>query len=190
MPSNIQVFVRFKEHSVFAGEEIQSTITFKNVASTSDNAADYKDWQSKGWPSSATGEHSRTGGSANLSMQNPRQAAINIHGARKTPNSGHRTTASLSIPFKGALNSGSTSWTAPPATDSSTSNRHQRSVSIISLGSPDVGTEEIRRAIFPSRSRPPIQHSRSATLQANPRGKEGSPGGQTRCESNLSPRVL
>ena len=182
MTSDIQVFVRFKEHSVFSGEEIQSIITFKNVTSTSDNAADHKR-QSRGWAVSGAAEHP---GSGNLGLQNPRQAAINTHGARKTSKSGHRTTASLSIPFTGSSNPGSTSWTASPAPHSSTSHKYQKSVSIISLGSPDVGNEETRRGFFLPRSRPPINHNRSATLQVNSRGNEGGPDGQARCESTMS----
>jgi RAB6A-GEF complex partner protein 2 len=183
MPSDIQVFVRFKEHSLFAGEEIQSTITFKNVASVSDNASDYKSWQSRGWAATRRAtEHSGPGASGGLSLQNPRLAAINNHGMRKISQSCHKKTASLSTPATGSSGPRSASWTASPVAHSGTSHKHKKSVSIISLGSPDVGNEDTQRAMFPPRTQPTISHSRSASCQVNSGRIVGNYDGLSSCE--------
>lgn len=184
MPSDIQVFVRFKEDSVFAGEEIQSIITFKNVASVSDSTApSVKTWSSSGWAASETAnEHSLPRGCGGLSPQNPRLAAINEQGASKTSKKGHRATVSLSVPFTGSSAPRSTSWTASPVTHYKPSHSHQRSVSIISLGSPDVGKDDKQRAGFPPRSRPALSRGRSASLQAHPRINHGHHVGPSSCE--------
>jgi len=182
MPSDIQVFVRFKEQSVFAGEDIQSVITFKNVASISDkNTWDTKIWHSRGRAASGNATE-LSQGSGGLSSQAPRLAAIKSHGARKRSKSGHRNTASLSIPFIGSSAPTSTSWNAPPVISARPTHNHQRSVSIISLGSPDVGNEDVQRAVFPPRSRPTINHGRSASLQVHPRRTDGSYDGPSSCE--------
>jgi RAB6A-GEF complex partner protein 2 len=183
MPSDIQVFIRFKEQSVFAGEEIHSIITFRNVAGDSDSTPDTKIWQSRGWaaPGNAV-ELSRLGGSGGLNSQNPRLAAINSHGARKTSNSGHRTTASVTIPTAGSSVPRTTSWAASPVPHPRPSHKHQRSVSIISLSSPDVGNEEPQRAVHPPRSRPTINHSISASIQIHQRRYDGAYDGPSSCE--------
>jgi len=162
---------------VFAGEEIQTVITFKNVASISDNTPEAKNCNHKGW--TASGSAAESGGS---SSQTPRLAAINNHGARTTSKSGHRTTTSLSIPFTRSSVPRSTSWTASPITRSRPPHNHKRSVSIISMGSPDVGNEETQRAMVPPRSRPAMKHNRSASLQVQPRRNDVNCDGPSSCE--------
>ena len=39
MPSDLQVFVKWKEQTVFAGEDVECTITFKNVAEIAEEKA-------------------------------------------------------------------------------------------------------------------------------------------------------
>lgn len=187
MQSDIQVFVRFKERSVFAGEEIQCTITFKNAGSIADNITpDMKTWQPGSWTTSGSAaENSLSKRGGGLGSQNPRLAAINNRGARKTLKSGHRTTASLSIPSTSSSMSGSTRGTAPSVTQSRPSHKHQRSVSIISLGSPDIGNEGTQRATFPPRSRSTVNHSRSASLQVHSRRSGGNYGGPSSCEHRI-----
>ncbi|ERF69445.1 hypothetical protein EPUS_07849 [Endocarpon pusillum Z07020] len=172
MSSNIHVFVRFKEQSIFAGEEIQSIITFKNVANTPDDiTSETKTWRPRGWvPFANPAEHS--GESGSLSSQTPRLTAINNHGARKASKSGHRNNASLNIPFIASPVPRSASWTASPVTRSGPVDNHQRSVSIISLGSPDAGKDEGQRPTLPQRSRPTLNHGRSASLQVQHRGND------------------
>ncbi len=163
MSPNIHVFVRFKDQSVFAGEEIQSIITFKNVANIPEETTpETKTWHPRGWVSSGyTAEHA-----------GPRPTAINNHGARKASKIGHRNTASLNIPFTASPVPRSTSWTASPIVRSNPAENHQRSVSIISLGSPDFGNDEGQRASRPPLSRPTFNHGRSASLQVQYRGND------------------
>lgn len=179
MPSDIQVFVRFKDESTFAGELIQCIITFKNVASISDNASDTNNWQPRGSVATRSiAERSPTDRSRGLSSQNPRQTAINSHGGRKTSNSGHRTTTSLTMPPTG-------SSVARPTPPSRPSHKHQRSVSILSLGSPNIGNEDIQAAKFPPKSRPTFNHGRSASLQVYPRKFDANYDGLSSCMSLL-----
>ena len=182
MPSDIQVFVRFKEQSIFAGEEMQSIITFKNVASISDStASDTKTWHPRGWTASGNAaEHPQ--GSSGSSSQTPRLAAINSYGARKTSKSGHRNTASLTVPLTGSSVSRSPLWTASPVTGSTSSRNHQRSVSITSLGSPNVGREAAPRAGFLSRSRPTMNHGRSLSLQVHHTRTDEEYNGHSTCK--------
>lgn len=184
MPSDIQVYVRFKEQSVFAGEEIQSVITFKNAASISQNIV--SDANSRHPRSRATsrsaGEHPQPKASGGLSSQNPRLAAINSHGTRNTSKSGHRTTASLTIPFTGSSVSRSASWAASPVADTRPSHTHKRSVSIISMRSPDVGNEIARSGVFPPRSPPSIDNGRSASHQVRSTRIDGNYDGSPSCE--------
>jgi RAB6A-GEF complex partner protein 2 len=184
MPSDIQVYVLFKEQRVFAGEDIQSVITFKNVASISENIVpDTNATHSRSRATSGTaGEHQQPKASGGLSSQNPRLAAINSHGTRNTSKSGHRATASLTIPFTGSPVSRSTSWTASPVADTRPSHTHKRSVSIISLGSPDVGNETTRSGVFPPRSRPTINNGRSASHQVRSTRIDGNYDGSPSCE--------
>jgi RAB6A-GEF complex partner protein 2 len=160
MPSNIQVFVRFKEQSVFAGEEVQCVITFKNVATLQAPVFEPKSWPSTARESPAQPQPNKPGDG--LKSQNPRLAAIHSHGARKTSQSAHRATASMSIPAKGSPVSRSTSWSASKRPE-----KHQRSISIISIGSPDAGMDETSGSPFFADSRPTINHSRSASLQVD-----------------------
>jgi RAB6A-GEF complex partner protein 2 len=175
MPSDIQVFVRFKEQSVFAGEELRSIITFRNVASISDNGSADKTRKSRGWTALGNAsEWSRPGGSGGLSSQNPRLAARNSEGTRKTTKRGHGTTTSLTIPFAESSVARSASWTASPVNHSTPPHQHQRSVSIISLGSPDVGNEDRQRANFPPRSRPTLNRGRPTSSQMYPKSIRGN----------------
>lgn len=185
MPSDIKVFVRFKERSVFAGEDVQAKITFRNVASISENAtSNTKGSQSLDWTARGrAAEHLRPGGNGGPASQNPRQAAISYHGARKIPKIGHRATSSLSIPSTVSSVPRSTSWTGPPGTNSRSIRKHERSVSIISLNSPDVGSEDIqRRSALPGRTRLVIEHGRSTSLQGRAERTDGTYDAGSSCK--------
>ena len=173
MPSDIQVFVRFKEPSVFAGEELECTITFKNVANEQNDASPLE---------SRSGRHSRRvslvqqsattprGSSTGWSKENPRLAAAGLHSARSSLGRIHKATASLSMPKS------SGTVLASPATPYSDKAvvkpgpEHRRSVSIISAGSVDLRDdyESQKIARMAERSRPDLSHRRTSTLQAYP----------------------
>ena len=186
MPSDIQVFVRFKEPSVFAGEQLDCTITFKNVASEQYDASPLD---------AKSGRHSRRvslaeqlattprGNNAGWSKENPRLAAAALQSPRSIISRVHRATASLSIPKSSGTPIGTPSTPYREKTVVRPGPNHQRSVSIISAGSADVGDDydSQKSARIPERLRSDVSHRRTSTLQVYPErsmglGKEGLPG--------------
>ncbi len=170
MPSNIHVFVRFKEPSVFAGEDVECTITFKNVANLQQPSSDPRG-----------GTHSRRASlveqvastprvaSSGWNKENPRLAAAKLYNDHNNVSRGHKATTSLSIPASSgtplsspAIPSGATSFAKP-------GNKHQRSVSIISLGSVDGENGHQKQiAQKAQRTRPDLGHKRASTVQLFP----------------------
>jgi hypothetical protein len=165
--TNIRVFVTWAEQTVFAGEDIECQITFKNIATTPAPS------RSSLQPPSANGftlgadRHKKV-----PATQTKREAAISPRSV--APNRGHRTTLSLNVPAASirALPT-SPSWnggTPKAAKDG----RHKRSLSIISIGA--IGAIEggaddiashgsvVERPRVASRG-----HGRSASLQIVPR---------------------
>lgn len=159
MPSDVQVYVRFKEPCVFAGEEVICTITFKNAANL--DTPDVGRRPSRGWPGSGLNARYIKPGAPGLEVQSARSAAISVHGARKTSNA-HRSKPSLSIPGTGVAGPRSASWTASPNVSRKTPKEHQRSISILSFGSPSVESDDVRRDAASSRGTP--THARSASI--------------------------
>lgn len=170
--TNIRVFVQWTEQTVFAGEDIECQITFKNIANTSSQS------RSLLHPQSANGiAHSDRVDRQRKTPQPQRKsnAAINARGALKTR--GHRTTLSLSTPI--------TSNGPPPTTnswasnDTTTQRSHKRSVSIISMGPSDTTAEDVHDQVSSAdEPRGPSKgHGRSASLQIVPRrsGMNGGP---------------
>ena len=164
MPSNIHVFVRFKEPSVFAGEDVECTITFRNVA----NLQQASSSDPRG------GTHSRRASlveqvastprvpSSGWNKENPRLAAAKLYHDHNNVNRGHKATTSLSIPASSGIPL--TSSAIPSAANSFA--KHQRSVSIISLGSQDVENDHQKQiAQKAQRTRPDLGHKRASTVQ-------------------------
>ena len=162
--------MRFKQPSVFAGEELECTITFKNIANE----------QHDGSPADTrSGRHSRRvslveqpattprASSGAWSKENPRLATGTRHITRNTFNRGHKATASLSISKPPGAASGSPSAPYREKAVVRPGPNHQRSVSIISAGSTDVGDDygSQKVAQTPERSRPEFTHRRTSTLQ-------------------------
>ncbi|KAL3421882.1 hypothetical protein PVAG01_06038 [Phlyctema vagabunda] len=161
--SNIRVFVHWSEQTVFAGEDIECKITFKNVATTPA-------------PSSRSSPH--LGGSRkpptpqtkNPSTLSPRPAP---------PSRGHRSTLSLNVPLgpgTSRARPGSGSWSGGFPKAALDNSPHQRSLSIISIGASEGAAEEAR-----SRKDGPARlsrgHGRSASLQIVPRRGPNNSGG-------------
>jgi hypothetical protein len=184
MPSDIQVFVRFKEPSVFAGEELDCTITFKNVASEQYDVSLLDTKSGRHSRRVSLAEQSATtprGNNAGWSKENPRLATAALHSPRSIINRGHRATASLSIPKLSGTPIGTpaTPYKEKAVVRPSPSPSHQRSMSIISAESADVGDDygSQKSARIPERPRSDISHRRTSTLQVYPeRLKEGPHG--------------
>lgn len=175
MPSDIQVFVRFKEPSVFAGEELDCTITFKNVASEQYDVSllDTK-----------SGRHNRRVSLAEQSTTTPRGnnagwSKESLHSPRSIISRGHRATTSLSIPKLSGTPIGTPATSYKEKAVVRPSPNHQKSLSIISSESANVGDDydSQKSARMPERPRPDISHRRTSTLQVYPeRLKEGLHG--------------
>ena len=158
-PSTIRVFVQWKEQTVFAGENIECQITFRNVATAP-------------LPARLSPHPSNLN---SFSSTGPRKAAQVKTGSPLNPRpghqgKGHRSTLSLNVPA-GPLRSQppSTSWSARNAKSPREGDQHKRSVSIISIGASESVPEET--ASFAERPKGPSRgHGRSASLQIVPRG--------------------
>ncbi|RDW90398.1 putative intracellular protein transport protein (Sat1) [Aspergillus mulundensis] len=174
MSSDIQVFVKWKDQSIFAGEDVECTITFKNVAETGEE------------PNNAQTLHLRKQSRAAMTprsdsfslrlpsnpFRNPNRRSYPIV-PRKSPS--HRISSSVSSPLIG-----SHSFPPPstPRTGPSAGHKHKRSVSILSIDSEGgnssvAGDKTPRTPSQLTHSRPVRGHGRSASLQVVPRRYEG-----------------
>ena len=157
MPSDIQIFVRFQDQCVFAGEELRCTITFKNVANTSETAT-------PAFTTRRSGRQTSIGKIAALHEGSSRD-----HAARRI---NRTTTASVGqivdIPLKDSASSRDVSAVSntKPSPGPRPGHQHQRSVSIISLNSPVESTNHITGPAS-TNQRVPISHRRSSTIQVH-----------------------
>lgn len=178
MSSDIQVFVKWKDQSIFAGEDVECTITFKNVAEKGDD------------PGNAPTPHSRrqsrsaiTPRSDSFSLRLPSNPFRNPNRRsyptvpRKSP--AHRISSSVSSPLIG-----SHSFPPPstPRNGPSAGHKHKRSISILSIDSEGgnsntAGDKTPRTPGQLNHSRPVRGHGRSASLQVVPRRYEGHEDG-------------
>ncbi len=172
--ANIRVFVLWIEQTVFAGEEIECQITFKNVATApAPSKASLHPSAANGFASG--GERQRKTATTQIktnSTLSPRPSP---------PNRGHRTALSLSTPVgSGQLQSAPGSWNGEPSKASKDGSTHKRSVSIISIGASEGGFDDQNsHGSLPERPRRLSRgHGRSASLQIVPR-RYGVNGGPT-----------
>lgn len=188
-PSNIRVFVHWRDQTVFAGEDIKCTITFKNVARESDNG--------RGPQSHNTGSQQRRNNSDRQRLLS--SLASPLGGSRSSRGSasitspppasngrGHRRSAlSLSIPPSTPTNSRSAAVQWPSSGGSFSESRpghaHKRSLSIVSIGSASTIDDHNQRGEAAGRPLVPQRgHNRASSLQILSRG--GSPAGPQTCE--------
>jgi hypothetical protein len=173
--TNIRVFVQWNEQTVFAGEDVECQITFKNVASNPPPPRTLLHPPStNGF--AAGGERQRKSPIAQVRNNNT------LTSRPPPPVRGHRSTVSLTAPVGiGRSPPGPGSWTGHSKASASGST-HKRSVSIISIGASEsaaddttsngtAGTVEAQRMMR--------QHRRSASLQILPRrnGQNGPASG-------------
>ncbi|PNY27100.1 Protein sat1 [Tolypocladium capitatum] len=165
--SNIRVFINWRDQTVFAGEDVECTIVFKNVATGPNQQRQQQSQQQKPQGDRqrlATPLHGRAKATTSLTLPPPANSAR-----------GHRRSAlSLSVPASNPHNRlGSIQW---PQTASSGEWRpghaHKRSVSIVSIGSASTVDDHAQRYENSSRpQRPRRGHNRAASLQIAPRGQ-------------------
>jgi hypothetical protein len=185
---NIRVFVRWHDQTVFAGEEVKCTITFKNAARPPGSTPNHSAKPSPRLPS---------GGAFDQRQPSP------LHGLNrsKSPSAlappaairGHRATASLSLAVPSAASrarAGSVPWSpqtsqdhrlASPGTGAGAAggNRsngrghghgHKKSLSIVSMGPASTGNEQHGDTGSAKPQRPARGHARASSLQIVPRG--------------------
>jgi RAB6A-GEF complex partner protein 2 len=173
MPSDIHVLVRFKEPCVFAGEDINCTITFRNVADVQETprSALYMRRRSRQGSISQLVINARAAG-LGRGLQNPRLLTVAGTNGKSSTGGKHKATMSLSMPseFNASVHG---SREESPAGGPRPVHRLQRSVSIMSTGTPSVTTPT---DAIPVRPRRPStgSHKRSSTIQIVP-GSATSP---------------
>ncbi|KAH9908135.1 Rgp1-domain-containing protein [Xylariomycetidae sp. FL2044] len=160
--SNIRVFIKWDDQTVFAGEDIKCQVTFKNIASSTSQPR-----------SSSNQLHPLS-----PRPERPRQPSP-LLSPRAKPNNGltpppagrgHRSTLSLNVPS--ARRGGTQQWAPPqPPPPTRPAHAHKRSLSIVSIGSAATIEDQPHAVGSPSRPhRPGRGHGRSASLQISPRG--------------------
>ncbi|KAG6154167.1 hypothetical protein E4U37_002339 [Claviceps purpurea] len=164
--SNIRVFIQWHDQTVFAGEEVKCTVTFKNVAATTNRA---QQRTSPHEQQKAQGERQR------LAVPLQARATKGSVGLTSPPSitttRGHRRSAlSLNVSTSHAHSrSGSLQWPQTAGAgdgDWRPGHNHKRSLSIVSIGSTGTAEEHAHRSEPPSRSqRPQRSHNRAASLQ-------------------------
>jgi hypothetical protein len=168
MPSDIQVFVKWKDQTIFAGEDVECTITFKNVADTSADS------------NANEGQHSRKG--SRVANHNPQSNSDSFFGFKSPQGlfSGrrsfsissqrkpyHRTASSVGTPLAGSHSFPPNSGNGPSTPRTwQPGHSHKRSVSILSIDSEGQADASPSSHQY---NRPARGHGRSASLQVPPR---------------------
>ena len=170
MPSNIRAFVHFKDQAVFAGEDVECVITFKNTAKRQNETG-------KGSSRNGVlGDNSRqkVGGRSRTNTESTTRPAFSKVTSLGSPRhasygKGHRPTLSLSVvpntsPHARTASGGS----ATPSSAIRPARKHGRSLSILSPNSNSPSAGGSRRTQTSS-SRRGNGHGRSASMQVIPR---------------------
>ncbi|PHH55373.1 RAB6A-GEF complex partner protein 2, partial [Ceratocystis fimbriata CBS 114723] len=201
-PNSIRVLVDWHNQTVFAGEEVKCTITFKNVSADSSSISPLYS------PSIPTINHQRPpsrspslsllGRARNVQSQ-PSRGKLNGASISQppTPSRAHRSGLSLSVPPSAQHSrSGSVQWPAPTPTppppvishDGRPNHSHRRSVSIVSIGSSASNMEDqADGGLGPSSprhaGRKTRAHNRANSLQISPMSPYSA------SSANPSPRI-
>ncbi|EDO02890.1 hypothetical protein SS1G_05367 [Sclerotinia sclerotiorum 1980 UF-70] len=171
LQSNIRVFIQWKEQTVFAGEDIECQITFKNVATT---------------PPSSKSSLNSSGSNAFLqSPERHRRPPSQIKNSSLSPRSGipnrgdHRSSLSLTVPPESVHSKQSEQWSRGVSRYGRGGEGHKRSLSIISMGASESAADEAAShgSLAERSDRGERGHGRSASLQIVPRrnGLNGGP---------------
>ncbi|KAI1271507.1 Rgp1-domain-containing protein [Xylaria sp. FL0933] len=177
--TNIRVFIKWDDQTVFAGEEIRCQITFKNVAPAASPFAPATA------PASASLSNPRHPPQSSPRADRPRQPSplssprggftngLNPPASARS----HRSTLSLNVPSTGSrLRNSVPQWpppqlpAPPPQPPQKPGHVHKRSLSIVSMGSSATVDEQTYTNGTQARpQRPGRGHGRSASLQIIPR---------------------
>ncbi|THV95945.1 Rgp1-domain-containing protein [Aureobasidium pullulans] len=164
-PSKVRAFVQWKESSVFAGEEIECIISFKNTCDDgSQQTADEQTTNTRHKPA----PRQRTVTHSTQQLSTAPSVAPSVAGSRAPSQSqsrGHRPTLSLTVypppPTSAHARIPSHAATNTTTTTTRHANTHGRSLSIMSMGSDKAAT-----TTPVTTRRPPARgHGRSASMQ-------------------------
>ncbi|KAI1923970.1 Golgi membrane exchange factor (Ric1p-Rgp1p) subunit [Ophidiomyces ophidiicola] len=177
MPSDIQVFVQWKDQTIFAGENVECTITFKHIAphdAATDGKGSQKHYRGGSRPINVieTGTRYSPARSLNPFSYNNGNRRTSGQRARSATERGHRPSISLNSPHA-LSHSFPTSNPSPGSKDSPTAHGHKRSVSIISVEQPDLNAER-KSFSNPFSPRQGKGHSRSTSVQVPTRATNGT----------------
>ncbi|KZF19993.1 Rgp1-domain-containing protein [Xylona heveae TC161] len=158
--SNIRVYVQWKEQTVFAGEDVECIITFKNVARDESRASTVNGFMPRGERQRKITPFQVPLSDASMS-RNPAALASQARG--------HRPTLSLNVPSSNISSPHPSSpWSGRSNGSYTPGNAHKRSVSILSVGSDALPEEPpIHGSALPT-IKPTRNHARSASLQILP----------------------
>jgi hypothetical protein len=164
--------VQWTEPTVFAGEDIECQITFKNIASTPAPS------RTSLHPAAVNGFVPGTERQRNAPPSQVKPSAS--LSPSPAAGRGHRTTLSLNVPA-GSVRPPAISgpWNGGPPKLAQDGGSHKRSVSIISIGASEGGIEDVagHGSVAEKPRRLSRGHGRSASLQIVPRRQaiNGSP---------------
>lgn len=183
--SSIRVFVRWTEQTVFAGEDVECEIIFKNVASTTTpSTSSLRPLPTNGFAVGAERHKTAPASHNQSSSLSPRTGM---------PNRGNRTSLSPTVPVPLQASPAETEmWSGSQARAPSEASTHKRSVSIISMGKSESATTDrfsANGSLAERAGRAPKGHGRSASLQIVPRrhGANGPISGRIALLSKVAP---
>ncbi|KAH0499088.1 hypothetical protein TgHK011_006304 [Trichoderma gracile] len=171
--SNIRVFVHWRDQTVFAGEAVQCTVTFRNIAPE----ANQQQQQQQLLQPFSPHPHGHSNSHSQTQAQSERQrlaSPIQTRGKAAASARGHRRAAlSLSVPSPSARSrQSSIQWPQPAASADTRGHAHKRSISIVSIGSTtstiDEHSQSPRFDNSPRAQR--HSHNRASSLQIASRG--------------------
>ena len=148
MPSDIHVYVRFRDQCVFAGEELKCTIIFKNAAYLSEPQT----------PAISGRRSSRTASLGQFTLADQKKGLVEGQNAKRTRVQKEAVVSSA----PGSASHQPSKQGAESAHPNRPGHKHQRSVSIISITSPILSPGLPSAGLV---ARPPVGHKRSSTVQ-------------------------
>ena len=167
--SDIRVSVQWKSSSVFAGEDLECIITFKNIAQVEHGPKSPLPSSQLRVTSSGRErwKESLSQQSAPISVGHTRNSSLSYTASSKVQatSSSHKPAVSLNAPVSTRQDSAVNSNPSSKPVVSASSGRHGRSVSIVSIGGDSTARRPVRH------------HNRTASLHVLPlRYVNGHPG--------------
>lgn len=186
--SDIRVSVQWKSSAVFAGEEVECIVTFKNVGhepqrrkSPSPNSQIHGQGSGRDrWKDSLPQYSNRN------SIGHTRNSSISKSGQSQQTVKGNGSPLSLASPFGTRQNSSTNLQQGSSTTPAAKQEKHRRSISIVSLGN-DMTTSGQKQhgAGGPAYKQNTPGHARAASLHVLPRQNSVTHSGPTSGMANL-----